>query len=161
MIRLLRPALLPVLVVGLAAGCGDDPVDPGAVDITDFVGVWTWNVGNINSTCGSETVWDAQVTISQVGGSATQVTASSRWRADTPGPFSFAGTVSGNTLTIPNVTYTEDSGTLLATHTVTLQNNGNLAGTETWTWTYTDPVTNETSTCANGTADILAIPAVP
>lgn len=148
-----RFALAAILVLGLlTAGCGDDPVDPSGVSITDFVGTWAWNVVNISSTCGGESPWEAQVVIARVGSSNTEVTASSRWRADDPGPFVFSGTVSGNTLTIPNVTYTEESGTLVAQHVVTLQNNGNLAGDETWTWT---DVTGRI--CSNGTADILAL----
>jgi len=150
--RFARLAIAPFLLLGtLVAGCGDDPVDPAEVSIEDFVGTWAWNVININSSCGSENVWEAQVVIAQVGSSATEVTASSDWHADAPGPYIFEGTVAGNTLTIGDVTYLEDSGTLTATHQVTLQQNGNLSGTETWSWT------GPGGTCTNGTADIVAL----
>lgn len=151
--RVVRTALALALVT--LAACGDDPVEPSEAGIDDFVGVWTWNVVNINSSCGTEEPWEAQVTIARVGASTTQVTASSAWRADGTGPFTFAGTVNGNTLTIPGVTYTEQGGTLTAQHQVVLQNNGNLAGEETWTWT------DGTDSCTGGTADILAVSAVP
>jgi hypothetical protein len=140
--------LVPGLV--LVAACGDDPADPSEVSITDFIGTWEWTVYNITSTCGTEAAWVADVTIARVGDSNTDVTASSRWKSDDPGPFAFSGTVSGNKLTIPGVTYTEAGGTLQAQHEVTLQKIGTLAGTETWTWS------DGTTSCTGGSADITA-----
>lgn len=147
------PSLAVFLFVALfSAACGDDPADPDTADITDFLGTWSWTVLDVTSSCGPEDLWMADVVIARVGTSDTDVTASSRWHADDVGPHVFDGTVSGNTLTIPDVTYTEGGGTLVADHVVTLQNDGRLSGTETWTWT------GPGGSCVNGTADVIASP---
>lgn len=148
-----RPAWLPLLLITLfAAACGDDPVDPGEVSITDFVGTWQWNVTNINSSCGPEDPWSTEVEITRVGTSETAVSTRSPWRSDDQEDREVSGTVNGNTLTIGSVTYIENGGDLVATHVVTLQNNGNLVGNETWTWTGGE------GTCSNGTATVVALP---
>lgn len=47
--------------------------------------------------------------------------------------------------------YIEAGGLLVATHQVTVQNNGSLRGTETWSWSGGD------GDCVNGTATVVAI----
>ena len=52
----------------------------------------------------------------------------------------------------PGHPYTEQEGTLVATHAVVLQIDGTLLEMESWSWT------NGPHTCSDGTAEVLAEP---
>lgn len=149
--RVLPSFFLGASLLVLGCGSGDNPADP-TVD-ANVAGTWQWVVANVTSNeCPPEIGWVATVTITQTG---TSVTASSLWNSDMGGPYVFNGTVSGNTLTIPDVTYPEDMGTTTATHEVVLQTDGTMFGTETWEWMETPPGTDE---CTGGMATVTANP---
>lgn len=65
-------------------------------------------------------------------------------------PYTFNGTVVGDSAAITNVTYPEELGDLTARHDVKLQTNGTLVGKESWSWT------GPGGPCSNGTSDIVA-----
>ena len=136
----------------LGCGSGDNPADPN-VD-ANVAGVWAWFIEDVTSSCGPEIGWlGVPVTITQTG---TSVTASSQWGSDDVGPHVFNGTVSGNTLTINVTGYPEDGGITTATHTVVLQTDGTMFGTENWEWT--NPAIPPPNTCTGGTGTITALP---
>lgn len=140
-------------LASLTFACGTTDPDPGGGGggggggPANVAGTWDWALTETTSTCGSEAndVW--VVTITQSG---SDITATSQWGSDVGGPHPFAGTVTGNAVVIPNVMYEEDGGDLSASHDLTLQSDGTMAGTETWTWT------GDAGTCANGTSTLRA-----
>lgn len=155
--RQFRSVLFLVFVTSaLGAACASDTSDPGGGNggggggggtTADVAGTWQWAVTNITSSCGPETGWNAQVEIVQSGTSAT---ATSAWRSNGGEHSSTNGTVTGDDLTF-DITYPEEDGQLTATHSVTVDSDGNtMTGSETWSWT------NGTTTCSSGTADVTA-----
>lgn len=147
-----------VLAVCAAVACSDstDPDDDGdggggggggGGETADVSGLWLWTVNNINSTCGPETGWSAQVEITQSGTSAT---ATSTWRSNGGEHSSTNGTVNGDEFSF-DITYPEQTGVLTATHTVTVQPDGDsMTGTEAWSWEDLDSDT----ACLGGTATV-------
>jgi hypothetical protein len=143
-----------VALLGLACGSGDNPADPN-VD-ANVAGIWNWFIVDVSSSCGPELGWlGIPVTITQTG---TSVTASSLWGSDVGGPYVFDGSVSGNTLTIDVTGYPEDGGTTTATHTVVLQTDGTMFGTENWEWTNPAVLPPDPNTCTGGVGTITALP---
>lgn len=151
------PLFVLVLAAAFGVGCASasDPDDGGdgggggggGTTAANVAGTWDWGVLNTTSTCGPEADGTWTVSINQTG---TSITATSQWGSDVGGPYTFSGTVTGNSVAITNVTYPEEMGDLFARHDVTLQSDGSLVGTETWTWT------GPGGPCENGTSDIVA-----
>lgn len=151
-----RTLLSLLFLAATSFACADAPSEPGGgggggggggSTTADVAGTWNWVVAATTSTCGAEPDGTWVITITQAG---TGITASGQWGSDDVGPHEFMGTVTGNTVAITDVMYPEDGGDLSARHDVTLQSNGTLTGTETWSWT------GPGGPCSGGTSNITA-----
>ncbi|MEA2090747.1 MAG: hypothetical protein U9O83_00080, partial [Campylobacterota bacterium] len=131
-------------------GCGVPDIDSnhnGTMDCLeaclDVSGAWTLFVGDINSSCGSESDWSSVITINQ-----TVCSLETTGIKDSNA--TVKGSIVGGVVTIGPGKFSEGTGTTTALYTMKIQADGNMIGNELWSWN------DGFIYCTDGTAKVTA-----